>query len=178
MRIVYESPTSAHNPIEKTFKQVASKYNMTWEMQNIYYKPRTLIMVSKVSHCLVNLLYKAKNGLLPIDIVGIVSNHPDLKPIAKGYQIPYFHLPLTEETKKEQESELETLIEKESVESIILARYMQILSNDFCEKYKGKIINIHHSFLPSFKGAKPYHQAYERGGQNHWSYCPLCLFCA
>lgn len=163
MRIVLESPISGSNPIKENFLPVAEKYNMDWCIQDYHHKAKVLIMVSKQSHCLIDLLHKSKYGNLPIDVVGIVSNHEDLHPIAQWYQVPFYHLPITKENKQKQEQKLNEIAKKEEVDFIVLARYMQILSDDFCQKYVGRIINIHHSFLPSFKGAKPYHQAYERG---------------
>jgi formyltetrahydrofolate deformylase len=124
---------------------------------------RALIMVSKLDHCLVDLLYRWNLDELAIDIPVIVSNHPDCAPIAARYGIPFRHIPVTSETKVEAEALLGELVREHRVDFIVLARYMQILSPEFFEAMPGSIINIHHSFLPSFKGARPYHQAYERG---------------
>lgn len=123
----------------------------------------TMIMVSKQGHCLNHLLHQWKTAHLNLDIQSIISNHKDLQWMADWYQIPFIHLPLTKDTKKEQEEELIKQVQKTRTELIVLARYMQILSPSFTEQFFGKIINIHHSFLPSFKGARPYHQAHERG---------------
>ena len=122
-----------------------------------------LLMVSKFDHCLVDLLYRWGLGELPVDIPLIVSNHPDLAPVAKRYGIPFVHVPVTRDTKPEAEAELLRLVAEHQVDFVVLARYMQVLSDDLCGKLSGRIINIHHSFLPGFKGAKPYHQAHERG---------------
>ncbi|SHI59337.1 formyltetrahydrofolate deformylase [Streptomyces sp. 3214.6] len=124
---------------------------------------RVLLMVSKFDHCLVDLLYRWDLGELPVDIPLIVSNHPDLAPVAKRYGIPFVHLHVTRDSKPEAEAELLRLVAEHQVDFVVLARYMQVLSDDLCGKLSGRIINIHHSFLPGFKGAKPYHQAHDRG---------------
>jgi formyltetrahydrofolate deformylase len=126
-------------------------------------KPRVLVLVSKFDHCLNDLLYRARSGLLDIEIVAVASNHPDLRPLTQSYGIDYHHLPVTPETKPRQEAEILALVEHYQADLVVLARYMQVLSEDLCAKLAGRVINIHHSFLPSFKGAKPYHQAYARG---------------
>ncbi|KAH7031604.1 formyl transferase [Microdochium trichocladiopsis] len=126
-------------------------------------KPRVLIMVSKIGHCLNDLLFRTKNKQLGIEIPIIVSNHPDYRALAESYGIEFHHLPVTKDTKLEQEKQILDLIRANSIDLVVLARYMQVLSPGLCEAMSGKIINIHHSFLPSFKGAKPYHQAYDRG---------------
>jgi formyltetrahydrofolate deformylase len=120
-------------------------------------------MVSKFDHCLVDLLYRWRNGLLAVDIPLIVSNHPDCQPVAGRYDIPFLHLPVSKETKREQEAKLRDLIADHDIDLVVLARYMQILSDELCEHLRGRAINIHHSFLPGFKGARPYHQAHARG---------------
>ena len=127
------------------------------------FRPRVLIMVSKFDHCIVDLLYRQRNGDIPIDVPLIVSNHPNAAPIAASYDIPFIHLPVTKETKPEQEARLLELVAAHRIDLVVLARYMQVLSDDLCSKLSGRAINIHHSFLPGFKGAKPYHQAHERG---------------
>ena len=126
-------------------------------------RPRVLIMVSKYDHCLVDLLYRWRNGMLAIDIPLIVSNHPDCRPVADRYDIPFLHLPVDKDTKPRQEAQIKELVEDHGIDLVVLARYMQILSDDLCEFLQGRAINIHHSFLPGFKGAKPYHQAHARG---------------
>lgn len=120
-------------------------------------------MVSKIGHCLNDLLFRVKTGQLQIEVPVIVSNHPEFKELAASYSIPFHHLPMTKDTKAQQEQQILDLIKSENVELVVLARYMQVLSPTLCTAMSGRIINIHHSFLPSFKGAKPYHQAYERG---------------
>jgi formyltetrahydrofolate deformylase len=133
------------------------------EVRRADWRPRMLIMVSRFDHCLVDLLYRWKNGLLPVEIPAIVSNHPDAEPIARSHGIPFYHLPITPETKPAQEARLLELVDEYRIDLVVLARYMQVLSNELCQKLQGRAINIHHSFLPGFKGAKPYHQAAARG---------------
>lgn len=161
MRIVFTIPQRKEEILEVDLKKLGSKFKMDWHIQEESYKPSFLLMVSKYSHCLNDILYKVRSGHLQIHVPAIVSNHEDLRHLADWYGIPFFHFPLEE--KIEQEEKILQLIVKENIECIVLARYMQILSKHFCLSFPGKIINIHHSFLPSFKGAKPYHQAYERG---------------
>lgn len=163
MRIVFEMPLSGIGKVDSNFHEVADKFNMTWSIQDVDYKPKTLILVSKASHCLNDILHRHATQNLQIDIAGIASNHDTLRHMADWYQFPFHHFPVTNDTKQDQEKQIRDLIEKEKIDLIVLARYMQILSSDFCKDYSHKAINIHHSFLPSFKGAKPYHQAYERG---------------
>jgi formyltetrahydrofolate deformylase len=126
-------------------------------------RPRVLIMVSRFDHCLVDLLYRWQIGELPVDIPLVVSNHPDAKATVERYGIPFLHLPVTAATRADAEARLFELIEQHDVDLTVLARYMQVLSDDACRRLAGRVINIHHSFLPGFKGAKPYHQAFERG---------------
>ncbi|MEZ5225766.1 MAG: formyltetrahydrofolate deformylase [Acidimicrobiales bacterium] len=126
-------------------------------------RPRVLIMVSKFDHCLVDLLYRWRNGMLAIDVPLIVSNHPDCQPVAGRYDVPFLHLPITKDTKAQQEAQIKHLIDSHNIDLVVLARYMQILSGDLCTELRGRAINIHHSFLPGFKEAKPYHQAHDRG---------------
>ncbi|OCT48515.1 Formyltetrahydrofolate deformylase [Cladophialophora carrionii] len=143
--------------------QLAADIHMDWHLRPVTEKPRVLIMVSKIGHCLNDLLFRQKTGQLAIDVPVIVSNHPDFQPLAQSYNIAFHHLPVTKDTKAEQESRILDLIKEHDIELVVLARYMQVLSPTLCEAMSGKIINIHHSFLPSFKGAKPYHQAFDRG---------------
>jgi formyltetrahydrofolate deformylase len=126
-------------------------------------KPRLLILVSRFGHCLNDLLYRYGSGLLNVDIPAIVSNHRDFYRLAANYDVPFFHLPVTPETKRVQEAKVLEMIAAEKIDLVVLARYMQVLSGEACTALAGRAINIHHSFLPSFKGAKPYHQAYARG---------------
>lgn len=145
------------------FAPRANKFGMEWSLTPSNLKSKVVIMVSKFDHCLNDLLYRYRIGQLPIEIPAIISNHPDLKPLADWYKIPYHHLPITAETKPKQEAEVWKIIEESNADLVVLARYMQVLSEVMCEKLSGKAINIHHSLLPGFKGARPYHQAYEKG---------------
>ena len=144
-------------------KNVAQKFAMKWEIAEKARKSRTLIMVSQLGHCLNDLLYRYKTGQLSIEIPAIISNHPDFAQVAQWHYIPFYHLPVELENKAEQEAEILKIIVQKKIDVVVLARYMQILSPELCEKLAGKAINIHHSFLPSFKGAKPYYQAFARG---------------
>ena len=163
MRILFEMPLAGLGTIEKDFSEVADKFKMTWNIQDLDFKPRALILVSKPSHCLNDILHRHATKNLQLDIAGIVSNHDTLKHMADWYKFPFHHFPVTAETKETQERQILDLVKELNIDVVILARYMQILSTNFCKELSGKVINIHHSFLPSFKGAKPYHQAYDRG---------------
>ncbi len=143
-------------------QDVAAEYAMQWNLYATDVKPRMLLMVSKFGHCMYDLLHRMHTGSLAVQVPAIVSNHEDLREIAEWYKIPFYHLPLNGD-KPAQEAKLLEIIAKENINLVVLARYMQILSKDLCQKLEGKAINIHHSFLPSFKGARPYHQAFERG---------------
>ena len=132
-------------------------------LRNELTERRSIIMVSTAEHCVADLLYRREQGDLPLDIVAIVGNHPDCRPLAERYGVPFFEIPVTPATKEVAENELRVLIERYRADVVILARYMQVLSTKLCDDLSGRAINIHHSFLPGFKGAKPYHQAYERG---------------
>jgi formyltetrahydrofolate deformylase len=149
--------------LRQKFHHVATPLSMTYSLHANATKPRVMIMVSKIGHCLNDLLFRQSTAQLHIDIPLIISNHPDFAPLAATYNIPFHHLPVTPETKTAQETEILSLCETHSIDLIVLARYMQVLSPTLCTAMSGRIINIHHSFLPSFKGAKPYHQAHERG---------------
>ncbi len=151
------------NDIRNNFKLIAKKRKMEFNIYNANEVPKVIIMVSKFDHCLVDLLYRVKTGELKAKIVAIISNHSDTEMLANSYGIPFHYIKVTNENKKSAENALEQLITKYNAEAIILARYMQILSKEISDKYSSKIINIHHSFLPSFKGASPYKQAYKRG---------------
>ncbi|VUC36729.1 unnamed protein product [Clonostachys rosea] len=149
--------------LQPLFAALAAEYAMDFRIQPFSQKTRVLLMVSKIGHCLNDLLYRMKAGQLAIEVPLIVSNHPDFEPLAASYGIPFFHLPVNAATKPQQETRILELVREHNVELVVLARYMQILSPILCDALPGRIINIHHSFLPSFKGAKPYHQAYDRG---------------
>lgn len=142
---------------------VATEFDMHWELADADLKMPAIIMVSKLGHCLHDLLLRWRTGLLPIDIKGIVSNHRDFYQLAASYDVPFFHIPVTAATKPLAEAELMEIFDSESAQLVILARYMQVLSDDLSRKLSGRAINIHHSFLPGFKGAKPYFQAHARG---------------
>ncbi len=165
MRTVLESvegPKSLAD-VKSAFSAVANRYGMDWAVYNGRSKPRVVIAVSQWGHCLNALLNGWKQGSLPVDIVAVVSNHTALQSLVDWYGLPYHYLPITRETKKEQEAQLLAVMEQAGADFLVLARYMQILSDELCAKLAGRAINIHHSFLPGFKGAKPYHQAFERG---------------
>ncbi|WP_210208185.1 formyltetrahydrofolate deformylase [Rhodoplanes roseus] len=149
--------------LEAGFRQIAEKFGMTWTFHDTAIKPRVLIMVSKFDHCLNDLLYRYRTGSLPIDIPAVVSNHPDLARVVEWHGIPYHYLPVTRDTKAGQEAAVLALIDRLRIDLVVLARYMQVLSPELCTALSWRCINIHHSFLPSFKGAKPYHQAHARG---------------
>ncbi|HET9759071.1 MAG TPA: formyltetrahydrofolate deformylase, partial [Nocardioidaceae bacterium] len=149
--------------LRSAFAPVAERWGMTWELWDAGAPYRTLILVSKFSHCLNDLLFRWSSGSLQIDVVGVVSNHPDCERLVASYGVPYHHIPVTADTKAEAEKRLLELVDDEGVDLVVLARYMQVLSDDTCRRLTGKAINIHHSFLPSFKGARPYHQAFDRG---------------
>jgi formyltetrahydrofolate deformylase len=141
----------------------AGAASVEWTLSPRDVRPRMIVMVSKFGHCLNDLLYRHRSGLLDIDIAAVVSNHPDLEFLADSYGVDFHHLPVTPQTKGEQEARLLELVGSYDVDLVVLARYMQVLSEKLCTKMSGRIINIHHSFLPSFKGARPYHQAHARG---------------
>jgi formyltetrahydrofolate deformylase len=149
--------------LERDFSWVAEAFHMSWQLHDQATRVRTLIMVSRLGHCLNDLLFRWKTGALPVDVAGVVSNHDDFAGLAESYRIPFCHLPVTPDTKAAAEAALLDLIGDTKAELIVLARYMQILSGEVCKRVEGRMINIHHSFLPSFKGAKPYHQAYAKG---------------
>lgn len=149
--------------LAQPFAELASDLKMDYDIVPQAHKPRVMLMVSKIGHCLNDLLFRQKTSQLNIEIPLIVSNHPEFESLAKSYDIAFHHLPVTKDTKAEQEGRILELVKENQIDLIVLARYMQVLSPTLCSAMSGKIINIHHSFLPSFKGAKPYHQAYDRG---------------
>jgi len=149
--------------LRRGFELIAERFSMTWELHDAEVKPRVLIAVSKFGHCLFDLLHRWRAGLLPAEIVGVVSNHEDLRSFCEWSGAPFHYLPITKDTKAEQEAQFLALAEELKVDLVVLARYMQILSPAMCEALGGRCINIHHSFLPGFKGARPYHQAHARG---------------
>ncbi|MFC4785806.1 formyltetrahydrofolate deformylase [Nocardioides sp. MAHUQ-72] len=155
--------TTSLEQLRADFSAVARTFAMRFELWDARAPYRTLIMVSKHLHCLNDLLFRHSTGALQIDIPVVVSNHPDAEPLVRSYGLDFAHVPVTPETKPAAEAELLRLVKEHDVDLVVLARYMQVLSDDLCRELSGKAINIHHSFLPSFKGAKPYHQAYDRG---------------
>jgi formyltetrahydrofolate deformylase len=169
MRVHFEAPAhlaDAHT-LDRLLTSVRVQHRMDAQLHAVATRPRVLLLVSRFGHCLNDLMYRWQSGQLDIDVAGIVSNHPDFAELAASYGVPFHHLPLaagaTLELKRAQERQIEALIERERVDLVVLARYMQILSPEFCAVLAGRAINIHHSFLPSFKGAKPYLQAHGRG---------------
>lgn len=160
---VEATTSSTEAELAAALRPVAESFGMTWQINPVGQKVRTIILCSKDAHCLNDLLFQQRAGTLPIEVPAIVSNHRDLEELAEFYGIPFHYVPVTPETKPQAEAQLLKLIAEHDVELTVLARYMQVLSNDLCTELNGKAINIHHSFLPSFKGAKPYHQAHARG---------------
>jgi formyltetrahydrofolate deformylase len=149
--------------LREHFTVVAEKFGMDWQLTDANRPARVIIMVSKFDHCFGDLLYRHRKGELQMDITAVVSNHKDLRPMAEREGLRFVYLPVTKDNKAEQEKVLMDIVDETGTELVVLARYMQILSDGLCRKLAGRAINIHHSFLPGFKGAKPYHQAYERG---------------
>jgi formyltetrahydrofolate deformylase len=162
-----EDASTGDKTLREKFGALAASMQMNWQLHDARNKPRLLLMVSKIGHCLNDLLFRYKTGLLPVEISAIVSNHTDFYQLAASYNIPFHHLPLaagaSSEMKRAQEQRVMEIIKANDIDLVVLARYMQILSPDMCAELKGRAINIHHSFLPSFKGAKPYYQAHDRG---------------
>ncbi|ABR88922.1 formyltetrahydrofolate deformylase [Janthinobacterium sp. Marseille] len=169
MRVYFAAEDSSVNDevLRADFSEMAKTMQMTWQLHDAQKKPRVMLMVSKIGHCLNDLLFRYKSGLLPVEIPAIVSNHTDFYQLAASYNIPFHHLPLapgaSEEAKRAQEDRVLEIAKSAEIDLVVLARYMQILSPHMCQALQGRAINIHHSFLPSFKGAKPYYQAHERG---------------
>ncbi|MCI4679023.1 formyltetrahydrofolate deformylase [Rhodoblastus acidophilus] len=165
MRTVFRGPAdvAALAELKNAFAAIGEDFGMTWRMDDALKKSRVLILVSKFDHCLNDLLYRYRIGALPIEIPAVVSNHPDLQRVVEWHGIPYYHLPVTKETKAAQEAKILEMIDRLNIDLVVLARYMQVLSPEMCKALAWRTINIHHSFLPSFKGAKPYHQAHARG---------------
>jgi formyltetrahydrofolate deformylase len=165
MRMGFEvnGPTTSAERLREAFAPIAAQYDMDFRLWDARAPYRTLLMVSGHLHCLNDLLFRHSTGSLQIDIPLIVSNHLDAEPLAKAYGIDYAHIPVNSDTKEAAEAQLLGLVEKHGIHLVVLARYMQVLSDDLCRELSGRVINIHHSFLPSFKGARPYHQAHDRG---------------
>lgn len=165
LRIEFTPQAEGFSPgqFNDDFALRAAPFEMTWQLAPSVRKERVAILVSKFDHCLNDLLFRTRTGQLNIEVPVIISNHPDLEPLAKWHDIPYYHLPITAETKREQEDQILALLEQYNVDLVVLARYMQVLSPQMCQALDGWAINIHHSLLPGFKGARPYHQAWEKG---------------
>jgi formyltetrahydrofolate deformylase len=164
MRVHFSSTAALdRDTIAKDFEPIAQRFSMEAHIHDLRIRPRVLLLVSKFGHCLNDLLFRWSSGQLAMDIPAIVSNHADFQPLAHSYRIPFFYLPVTAATKLQQEERIIEMVERERIDLVVLARYMQILSPAMCARLKGRAINIHHSFLPSFKGAKPYLQAHDRG---------------
>ncbi|MCG2620988.1 formyltetrahydrofolate deformylase [Arthrobacter sp. I2-34] len=165
MRVHFASPDAPGltEKLREAFEPLGLEFAMNWKLDVHGAKRRVLVMVSKFEHCLNDLLFRERTGELPVDIVAVVSNHLDHQRLVEWHGIPFFHIPVTAANKPEAEVKLLELVDRFEVELVVLARYMQVLSDSLATKMEGRVINIHHSFLPSFKGAKPYHQAYEKG---------------
>jgi len=163
MRVQFACDQVSQDALRSELHGFSASFQMTWHLHATSQPMRTVIMVSKEGHCLNDLLFRWKSGLLPLDIRAIVSNHREFYQLAASYNVPFHHIPVTAATKSQAEAKQYEIIQAEGAELVVLARYMQILSDDLCRKLAGRAINIHHSFLPSFKGAKPYYQAHDRG---------------
>ncbi|MDX3906671.1 MAG: formyltetrahydrofolate deformylase [Pigmentiphaga sp.] len=164
LRVHFSLPPGADaEQVRQDFAPLAERFSMQWQIRDPHRRARVLLMVSKHGHCLNDLMYRAKSGQLPIDIPAVVSNHPDFALLSASYGVPFYHLPVAPGGKEQQERQVLQIVERENIDLVVLARYMQILSPDMCRALAGRAINIHHSFLPSFKGARPYYQAHDRG---------------
>jgi len=164
MRVCFAPESSADlDALSEVFAPIGMQFGMQWRLYDAAVKPRIMIMVSKFGHCLNDLLYRYRIGALPVEIPAIVSNHRDFYQLAASHDIPFHHLPVDPAGKNRQEERLLDFIETERCELVVLARYMQVLSPELCTRLQERVINIHHSFLPSFQGARPYHQAHDRG---------------
>jgi formyltetrahydrofolate deformylase len=171
MRVEFEPADDGHDAdtrlsaeqLRTDFGWVAGSFEMAWQLRDLAVKQRVLLMVSKFGHCLNDLLFRYGVGALDVEIPAVVSNHRDFEGLADAYDIPFHHVPVTPDTKADAEARLLEIVAEERVDVVVLARYMQVLSDGLCRALEGRAINIHHSFLPSFKGARPYHQAHARG---------------
>ncbi len=160
---VHVDPPVASSSLRADFVAVASTFGMSWELHDQTDRPNVVVLVSREGHCLADLLYRWQSGYLPGQLAAVASNHSDLEPLATSYRVPFHHLPVDAETREAQEARILELVRHSDAELVVLARYMQILTPQFCAELPGRIINIHHSFLPSFRGGRPYEQAYDRG---------------
>ena len=164
LRVHFDAPDLAEmQTLQEGFASLAEVFGMDWKIHDAQRRARLLVLVSKQGHCLNDLLFRAHSRQLPVDIAGVVSNHDDFAALADSYGVPFHHLPVNATNKSAQERQVIELVESERIDLLVLARYMQILSPELCDALAGRAINIHHSFLPSFKGAKPYYQAHDRG---------------
>lgn len=163
MRLQFACDTLDQATLRERLAAFAAPHQMHWSLHAANTPVKTVIMVSREGHCLNDLLFRWKSGLLPVHIAAIISNHRDFYQLAASYNVPFHHIPVTKDNKSQAEARQFEIIEQEGAELVVLARYMQVLSDDLCRKLSGRAINIHHSFLPSFKGAKPYYQAHDRG---------------
>lgn len=162
LRIHFTAPPDAGD-LRAEFAETAARFAMTWQLNATDHRPTVLLMVSRAGHCLNDLLYRWRSGYLPGQVGAVVSNHPDLGPLAESYNVAFHHLPVTPETRGAQERQVLDLVQTTGAELVVLARYMQVLTPDLCTVLAGRVINIHHSFLPSFPGGRPYEQAYAHG---------------
>ena len=163
MRVQFACECADISALKEACAVLGETYAMQWSLHSKAERMKTVLMVSRQGHCLNDLLFRWKSGQLPVDIKAIISNHRDFYQLAASHDIPFHHIPVTAATKAQAEAKQFEIIQSEGAELVVLARYMQVLSNDLCQKLAGRAINIHHSFLPSFKGAKPYYQAHDRG---------------
>ena len=164
MRVHFSAdPPVSVEKLRASFAAIGDSFQMEWQIHRAEEKMRVVLMVSRFGHCLNDLLFRQRIGALPVEIAAVVSNHTDFAELVASYDIPFHHVPVSKENKADAEARLLQFVREENVELVVLARYMQVLSDDLCKRLSGRIINIHHSFLPSFKGAKPYHQAHDRG---------------
>ncbi|MER5255016.1 MULTISPECIES: formyltetrahydrofolate deformylase [unclassified Streptomyces] len=164
MRVHFSAePPVTVEKLRASFAAIGDSFHMDWQLNRADDKMRVVLLVSKFGHCLNDLLFRSRIGALPVEIAAVVSNHTDFAELVASYDVPFHHIPVTKDNKAQAEAQFLELVRAENVELVVLARYMQVLSDDLCKQLSGRIINIHHSFLPSFKGAKPYHQAHARG---------------
>jgi formyltetrahydrofolate deformylase len=165
MRVQFSVPPPGQTTqeLERDFTWVAAAFQMSWQLHDKSQRTRTMLMVSQLGHCLNDLLFRWSAGSLPVDVTGVVSNHERFRGLTESYQLPFHHVPVAADTKPAAEARMMSLVEETGTELIVLARYMQIISPEVCKLVEGRMINIHHSFLPSFKGARPYHQAHAKG---------------
>jgi formyltetrahydrofolate deformylase len=165
MRVAFRSQVGVldETMLRDSIAICAQRFDMAWTLTDSARRHRVILMASKQGHCLADLLFRSKTGWLPADVVAVVSNHRDFESMSQWYGVPFHHIPMTPETKPAAEDRLRAVIDDHAADTVVLARYMQVLSNELCTELVGRAINIHHSLLPSFKGARPYYQAYERG---------------